>query len=239
MSHPLPVRRAVLARLVLVPTLLVCGACSDQGSARDRPLSSAGQPSARATSEAPPSTTQPTSTTEPSSTTPTAPAGLTAQVTTTPGASGAQETETLSQVVLTRQSGILQMDAVVACKQPETGSTSCTDPVTYAGLAKDVESDGTLAGVEFLDSPAAKTYLAIRSATARPWSSTVPEGLATGSSQRMWLRMAAPPASVTTGTLLFPHGGPRLTGVPIVDGTLPVEPTTTTLSAGPDGVLPA
>jgi len=73
----------------------------------------------------------------------------------------------------------------------------------------------TAGGISLVDPAADATYLAARNAEDDiPFASEV--DLVPGRTAfPLWVYFAAPPPSVKTMTVVMPHGGPRLTGIPV------------------------
>ena len=79
---------------------------------------------------------------------------------------------------------------------------------------------GTASGFTLVDSRAKKQYLPVTDSEKRPDSSHMSD-LDVGSVTLGWVKFRAPPASVQTADVLFPEGGPLVTGVPIGSGPAP------------------
>jgi OmpA-OmpF porin, OOP family len=132
---------------------------------------------------------------------------------------------------LRRQGPFVVLDFSFACEHAGIGS-GCGGSDFAPALSSALTADG----VTLVDPVAQKEYWAVTDSQGRPATSTVPSASTSGPPGLMWVKFPAPPASVRALDVVFPNGGPLVTGVPI--GTGPA-PTPAQVGAGVQPAAPA
>lgn len=75
----------------------------------------------------------------------------------------------------------------------------------------------TPSGVHLLDPVAAKEYAVVRDGKDQPFTSAIGPFIHPGDEVDAWVTFAAPPSGTRALDVIFPNGGPTLTGVPVTD----------------------
>jgi outer membrane protein OmpA-like peptidoglycan-associated protein len=150
-----------------------------------------------------------------------------ADVTSGTGSSGPDQMR-ITIYDLRQQGPFVVLDFSFACERASIGS-SCGGSDFAPALSSSLTADG----VTLVDPVAQKEYWAVMDSQGRPASSQVPSVSTSGPPGLMWVKFPAPPGSVHTVDVVFPNGGPLVTGVPIS-----TSPAPTPAQVGP-GVQPA
>lgn len=132
----------------------------------------------------------------------------------TAGINGGQDRFRVTVYSLRRSGRFLTLNAGVVCERGDDVG-SCNTEMDF-----DLTNDyNTFNGVRVLDPAGEREYSVARDSRKRPYVSELQASMASGPTvQRVWARYAAPPAATQTVDLLFPYGGPRVSGVPITEG---------------------
>lgn len=154
------------------------------------------------------------------------------------GAPGQPDHLRVSIYDLRRSGPFVVLDFGVACVQ---ASDSCNLAFDFAANDRTQQGPtvyrdngfGTASGVTLVDPLAKQQYLPVTDSEKRPDSSDMRGTENVGSVALEWVKFPAPPPSVRAVDVLFPQGGPVITGVPIGSGPAP-----TPSEVGP-GVQPA
>jgi len=112
---------------------------------------------------------------------------------------------------LYRDGPYARLDLSVRCDGAT--SSTCLAETQFAEVSK----YNSLSGVRLVDPVAAKEYAVVRDGTDRPFTSAIGPFLDPGEEADAWATFAAPPAGTRSLDVVFPNGGPTLTGVPVTD----------------------
>ncbi len=178
-------------------------------------------------------TTQPRTTTTTSGGSPTKAKGLVtanAVVDSGDGGSGPDQMR-ITIYDLRRQGPFVVLDFSFTCEHSGIGST-CGGSDFAPALSSSLTADG----VTLIDPAGQKEYWAVTDSQGRSATSQLPSVSTSGPAGLAWVKFPAPPASVRALDVLFPNGGPLMTGVPI--GTGPA-PTAAQVGAGVQPAVPA
>lgn len=132
----------------------------------------------------------------------------------TAGLNGDQDRYRVTVYSLRRSGPFLTLNAGIACERAD-GPGGCGTEFDF-----DQSHDyNTFNGVRILDPVGEREYSVARDGRKRPYVSELHAFMPAGPTvQRVWARYPAPPASTQAVDLLFPVGGPRVSGVPITEG---------------------
>jgi outer membrane protein OmpA-like peptidoglycan-associated protein len=117
---------------------------------------------------------------------------------------------------LRSQGPFVVLDFSFACTQGGVGSTC-----DQSDFAPPLSSGTTAEGVSLVDPVAQKEYRAVTDSQGRPATSAVPSVSTSSPPSLAWVKFPAPPASVRAVDVVFPNGGPLVTGLPIGSGQAP------------------
>jgi OOP family OmpA-OmpF porin len=128
---------------------------------------------------------------------------------------------------LYRDGGSAVLQLAVTCQNSTVSSSGCSSGYDFAGTptvpplvaettASNIVANAYSAGAFYLVDPATGTeYIPLYDPSKVAVTTTMPQDLPVGKSYPVWLYYPAPPAGVTTMTVVLPGGGVRIGGVPL------------------------
>lgn len=133
---------------------------------------------------------------------------------------------TVSIYDLRRNGPFVTLDFGVRCDNPSdgcgAGSLFAFDTLQEENTPDTIKAYGnTAGGVLLIDPTAGREYKAVTDSQGRPFASSLPFSISDSMVHLAWVTFAAPPQSVSTMSVVFPMGGPVVSGIPISSKAAP------------------
>lgn len=112
------------------------------------------------------------------------------------------------------------LDFGIRCDTPSdgcgAGSLFAFDTLQQENTPDTIKARGnTAGGVMLIDPSGGREYKAVTDAQGRPFASSLPFSISDSLVHVAWVTFPAPPQSVSTMSVVFPMGGPVVSGIPI------------------------
>jgi outer membrane protein OmpA-like peptidoglycan-associated protein len=133
---------------------------------------------------------------------------------------GGPQPMTVSIYDLRRTGPFVTLDFGIRCDTPSdgcsAGSLFAFDTLQEENTPDTIKAFGNTAGGALLIDPSAgREYKAVTDSQGRPFASSLPFSINDSLVHLAWVTFPAPPESVSTMSVVFPMGGPVVSGIPI------------------------